>query len=82
MTPPPAARHVTLYELKWSARKFKPDSWMNKDAGRMMHNVGYTTLGALQWAAWECIFMHIYASGKMPYIKARPPAPARAFFFI
>lgn len=63
--------HLSLYSWGWSTRKFKPDSWPNKSAARMAHNLWYSTLGALQWAAWECVFMNIYAHKKFPFIEDR-----------
>merc|ERR1719499_1555111 len=58
--------HVTLYWLGWGERKFRPDQRPGK--ARMIHNVGYSVLGALQWTAWEVIFIRMYATGKIPHI--------------
>ena len=54
----------SLYQWGWGQRKFKPQnlpSWVT-----MFHNIWYTSLGALQGTAWEVVFMHLYASGKLP----------------
>jgi hypothetical protein len=59
--------HVALYVLHWSQRKFSPGSMPG--AGRVAHNVWYTFLGILQWTVWETIFMHVYATGRLPHIR-------------
>ena len=33
------------------------------------HNCWYSTLGVAQWTAWECVFMHIFATDRLPHIK-------------
>ena len=58
--------HVTMYWLGWGQRPFQAGRvwrW-----GKVLHNIWYTALGALQWAVWECIFVHCYATGRLPYI--------------
>jgi lathosterol oxidase len=60
--------HGTLYGLGWSHRPF------NKDRGayrwsKLMHNMWYTTLGALQWTGWEAMMIHCYATGRMAYLS-------------
>ena len=59
--------HAALYILGWSKRKFMPENMPSR--GRVLHNVWYTTLGALQGAAWEVIMMHIYATDRIPFIR-------------
>ena len=54
--------HVTLYWMHWGKRPFKPDrvwSWT-----KVLHNCYYCLLGAVQYTAWEAIFMYCYATGK------------------
>ena len=29
----------------------------------------YSTMGVVQWTAWEACFMHAYATGKLPYVS-------------
>ena len=73
--------YVSLYHLGRSARKFKPSN--TPTAARMCHNVWYTVLGAVQWTAWECVFVRLWATGKLPYVAdadvfATWPGVARA----
>jgi len=35
----------------------------------VLHNTWYTFLGALQWTVWEAIFMHSYATDRLPYLS-------------
>ena len=58
--------HVTLYWLGWGERPFVPNrAWK---WGKVIHNVWYTALGALQWTAWECVFVRCYATGRLPHV--------------
>jgi len=57
---------VTLYVARWSKRKFKPTSWPTTTD--VLHNMSYTMLGVMNWTAWEVLFLHLYATGKLPYI--------------
>ena len=50
----------------WAKRKFKPQATPSR--WRMVHNIWYTTLGILQWTAFEVIFMRLWATGRLPYI--------------
>jgi sterol desaturase/sphingolipid hydroxylase (fatty acid hydroxylase superfamily) len=58
--------HVSLYCFDFSKRKYKPNN--RPTTGNMIHNVWYTSLGILQWSGWEVLFMHLYATGKLPCI--------------
>eukprot|EP00300_Choanocystis_sp_HF-7_P012229 c17800_g2_i1.p1 GENE.c17800_g2_i1~~c17800_g2_i1.p1 ORF type:complete len:432 (-),score=65.23 c17800_g2_i1:612-1907(-) len=58
--------HAVLYILRWSKRKFSPQSWPS--GARLLHNVWYTLLGVVQWTAWEAAFVRLYATNKLPYI--------------
>ena len=54
---------VNLY----SKRKFRPD--MNTTFSNALHNIFYTTCGTLQWTVWEILFVHLCATGKLPYVS-------------
>jgi len=58
--------HCALYLWNWSSRKFVAN---RPGSGRIAHNIGYSCLGTLQWSAWEVIFMHLYATKKLPYMS-------------
>lgn len=55
-----------LYQFGFGERKFNPD--YVAPPSRMFHNIWYCCLGAIQLAAWECAFMHLYGTGKLNYI--------------
>lgn len=67
--------NLTLYILNWDNRKFNPAN--NPTLSRQIHNCWYTTLGALQWTAWEVIFVHMYATGKLSYVSNEVTTVAR-----
>eukprot|EP01064_Diplonema_japonicum_P022584 TRINITY_DN3255_c0_g2_i1.p1 TRINITY_DN3255_c0_g2~~TRINITY_DN3255_c0_g2_i1.p1 ORF type:complete len:478 (+),score=130.19 TRINITY_DN3255_c0_g2_i1:48-1481(+) len=48
-----------------SRRKYAPHSYPS--LATMVQNVWYTTLGALQWSAWEMAYYHLLAEGRVPY---------------
>ena len=58
---------LSLYKWDWGTRKFKTDSLPT--TARMIHNIWYSTLGALHWTAWEVILVHCYATGKLAFIS-------------
>lgn len=58
--------HATLYWLGWSKRKFDPTRTLSMS--RLFHNVFYSVVGALVGTLYECMFMHAWATGKLPYI--------------
>ena len=58
--------HLATYFWGWSTRPFKPNRVYRYS--KVVHNMWYTFLGAVQWTAWEAVFVHCYASGKMPFI--------------
>eukprot|EP01065_Artemidia_motanka_P025134 TRINITY_DN3001_c0_g1_i1.p1 TRINITY_DN3001_c0_g1~~TRINITY_DN3001_c0_g1_i1.p1 ORF type:complete len:438 (+),score=73.36 TRINITY_DN3001_c0_g1_i1:66-1379(+) len=60
--------HWGVYGKRWARRKFDR-SCDGPTLARMVHNVWYSTLGALQWTAWECVFAHLYATGKVDYLR-------------
>ena len=57
--------HVSLYAMNWGKRPFNRNRKYR--VRKVIHNMFYSLLGCLQWALWECIFIHCYASGKIPY---------------
>jgi len=59
--------HITLYWLNWGERPFHSErQWR---WSKIIHNLWYTFLGALQWTVWEVIFMHSYATERLPYLS-------------
>lgn len=58
--------HVTLYILGWGKRPFNPQRQYRRS--KVVHNMFYNIFAVLQWTAWEAIFMHCYATGRLPYI--------------
>lgn len=61
--------HSSLYCFNWANRPFNQNRPLQYRWGKLLHNVFYTTLGALQWTGWEVMMLHCYASGKMPYLS-------------
>lgn len=57
---------ITLYGLKWSKRKFKDYNWPTKWV--FAHDFWYASMGILIWTGMECVFMNLWATGKLPYI--------------
>jgi len=58
--------HVTLYWLGWSKRKFSPEQVPT--ISRVIHNAYYGVLGTLMQTAWECMFLRLWATGRLDYI--------------
>lgn len=59
--------HVALYWWNWGQRPFnKTRDWR---WGKVLHNMWYSFLGVVQWTIWEAIFMHCYATERLPYMK-------------
>eukprot|EP00041_Stephanoeca_diplocostata_P013847 m.246154 g.246154 ORF g.246154 m.246154 type:complete len:433 (+) comp19488_c0_seq2:184-1482(+) len=58
--------HVSMYKASITERKFQPSS--HPSVGNLLHNVWYSSLGVLHWTAWEVLFVHMYATGKLPYV--------------
>lgn len=59
--------HVTLYVLKWGKRPFNQSRTYR--FSKVAHNAFYNMLGVIQWTLVEAIFMHCYATGRLPYIS-------------
>lgn len=58
--------HHTLYRMKLSDRKFKP-RW--PAPGVVMRNRFWTCMGAVQWSAWEIMYAHMFATGRLPFMS-------------
>lgn len=58
--------HHTLYRMKLSDRKFKP-SWPTTAV--VMRNRFWTCMGAVQWSAWEIMYAHMFATGRLPFLS-------------
>eukprot|EP01062_Namystynia_karyoxenos_P066348 TRINITY_DN60300_c0_g1_i1.p2 TRINITY_DN60300_c0_g1~~TRINITY_DN60300_c0_g1_i1.p2 ORF type:complete len:462 (+),score=151.72 TRINITY_DN60300_c0_g1_i1:68-1387(+) len=58
--------HWAIYAQRRARRKFD-QSCDGPTLARLLHNVWYTTLGALQWTGWELAFVHLYGSGRLGY---------------
>eukprot|EP00501_MAST-03F_sp_TOSAG23-6_P000030 GSMAST32.ASY1.ANO1.31.1 assembled CDS len=70
--------------LGWGKRKFNVQDITSTSV--VFHNVYYSFLGTLQWTAWECGFMHLYATGKLAYVSdaelfSTPSNAARTLIF-
>lgn len=57
---------ITLYGLSWSQRKFKAYNWPTKWV--FAHDFWYASMGILVWTGLECVFMHLWATGRLPYL--------------
>jgi len=58
--------HVSLYFSHMAKRPFKGNrqyKW-----SKLIHNMTYTLMGCLQWTLWECVFIHCYATKRLPYM--------------
>ena len=58
--------HVSLYWLGLGQRPFRADRKWNW--AKVLHNVHYNVLAALQWTIWEALMMRCWATGRMPYL--------------
>jgi len=60
--------HWALYVKGLCHRPYVP----NRTYGypKVLHNVFYTVLGIFQWTLVEVAFVHLYKSGKLPYVDA------------
>uniref|UniRef100_A0A0G4FJ67 Fatty acid hydroxylase domain-containing protein n=1 Tax=Chromera velia CCMP2878 TaxID=1169474 RepID=A0A0G4FJ67_9ALVE len=59
--------HITLFWLGFGTRPFVPNRTYR--VGKLLHNVFYSVLGALMWTGLECAILHVYISGKRPFIS-------------
>eukprot|EP01065_Artemidia_motanka_P013021 TRINITY_DN17181_c0_g1_i1.p1 TRINITY_DN17181_c0_g1~~TRINITY_DN17181_c0_g1_i1.p1 ORF type:complete len:503 (+),score=132.94 TRINITY_DN17181_c0_g1_i1:60-1568(+) len=60
--------HCTMYTLRWGKRKFGVRA-NGPTLARMVHNLWYANLGALQTAMWDALYMYMFASGKLPHVS-------------
>ena len=44
----------------FSARRYKPS--------KIVHNMFYSLLGVVQFTIWEAIFVHCYATNRLPFL--------------
>jgi sterol desaturase/sphingolipid hydroxylase (fatty acid hydroxylase superfamily) len=58
--------HHTLYCMKLADRKFKP-SWPTTSV--VMRNRFWTCMGAIQWSAWEVMYAHMFATGRLVFMS-------------
>jgi sterol desaturase/sphingolipid hydroxylase (fatty acid hydroxylase superfamily) len=59
--------HITLYFMEYGQRPFKADRQYR--LSKVVHNVYYSILGALQWTIWEVVVLHCYATGRLGFVS-------------
>lgn len=61
--------HFMLYlsGLGWSERPFHPNR--KYKVSKVIHNMWYSLLGVIQLTIWEAIFMHCYATNRLPFMS-------------
>ena len=57
----------SLYVLSWGKRKYHKANMPS--IPNLIHDVWYTSLGILQWTAWEVMFLRLYATGRLDYMS-------------
>ena len=40
----------------------------SKTYSKVIHNMFYSTMGVVQFTVWEAIFLHCYATNRLPYL--------------
>jgi hypothetical protein len=55
--------HASFYIVGVTTRKFSPET--RPSLFNLAHNVWYTGIGTLQWAVWEVLIVHCWATGKL-----------------
>ena len=58
--------HSALYGLGLAERPFNPNRIYR--FGKVLHNMWYTFLGVVQITIWEAIFLHCYATKRLPFM--------------
>uniref|UniRef100_A0A6S7ZRJ7 Fatty acid hydroxylase domain-containing protein n=2 Tax=Aplanochytrium stocchinoi TaxID=215587 RepID=A0A6S7ZRJ7_9STRA len=53
----------------YASRPFNPDRGEEYRYAKVVHNIFYTTLGTIQWTVWEAVFIHCFATDRLPYLK-------------
>ena len=41
----------------------------SKTCSKVIHNMFYSTMGVVQFTVWEAIFLHCYATNRLPYLS-------------
>ena len=41
----------------------------SKMFSKVIHNMFYSTMGVVQFTVWEAIFLHCYATNRLPYLS-------------
>ena len=59
--------HSVTYLLGWTDRPFHPSR--KYKIGKVFHNMWYSFLGVVQLTIWEAIFMHCYATNRLPFMS-------------
>ena len=59
--------HSVTYLLGWTDRPFHPSRQYKKS--KVLHNMWYSFLGVVQMTVWEAIFMHCYATNRLPFMS-------------
>jgi len=59
--------HCALYLFGWSERPFLPNRRYR--LSKVIHNMFYSTMGVVQFTVWEAIFLHCYATNRLPYLS-------------
>ena len=60
--------HWALYIRGFCERPYVPNRIYN--VPKVLHNLFYTVMGILQWTLVEGAFIHLYKSGRLPYVDA------------
>jgi len=58
--------HCVLYHLGWSDRPFLANR--RYKLSKILHNMFYSLLGVVQFTIWEAIFVHCYATNRLPFL--------------
>ena len=59
--------HCALYLVGLSERPFNPTRHYR--FSKVLHNMWYCFLGVVQMTIWEAIFMHCYATKRLPFMN-------------
>lgn len=61
--------HYSLYHASLAGRKYQPSGGRPTSAN-MVHTLFFWILGVLQWVAWECLMVRLWATGKVGFLSA------------
>eukprot|EP00756_Hemistasia_phaeocysticola_P018492 Hpha_TRINITY_DN155_c0_g1::TRINITY_DN155_c0_g1_i2::g.82301::m.82301 len=76
--------HTTMYVLRWGKRKFAPQQ-DGPSLARMLHNLWYANLGAVQSGLWDALYFYMFATGRLPCVAdfaADPWTLAKTLFWV